>query len=92
MMRFVSTLRDVSVDIDIPVHFSSMFSGPWSIPEEVFARFMLARWMIPIATDSRDRKIDNVIYDPETNEIASYKPRRRWIFASERQFDDVSTE
>jgi len=46
----------------------------------------------PIATDSRERKIDNVIYDPETNEIASYKPRRRWSFDSERQFDDASTE
>lgn len=36
----------------------------------------------PIATDVRERKIDKVIHDPETNEIASYKPRRVWSFES----------
>jgi hypothetical protein len=46
----------------------------------------------PIAANSRERKIDNVVYGPETNKMASYKPRRRWSFDSERQFDDVSTE
>lgn len=51
----------------------------------------------PIATDSRERRIDNVIHDPETNEIASYKPRRRWSFDSERRSttslqNDLETE
>jgi hypothetical protein len=41
MTKFVSSLRDASVDIDIPAHFSDMFSGPSSMPGEVFARFML---------------------------------------------------
>jgi hypothetical protein len=30
----------------------------------------------PIATNSRERRIDNVIQDPETKEISSYKPKR----------------
>jgi hypothetical protein len=37
----------------------------------------------PIATDARERYIDNVVRDPETNEISSYKPRRVWTFESE---------
>ena len=41
----------------------------------------------PIATDARDRKIDNVIHDPETNDIIPYKPRKVWSFDSESQFD-----
>jgi hypothetical protein len=31
----------------------------------------------PIATGAREHKIDNVIRDPETNEIVSYKPRTK---------------
>jgi hypothetical protein len=46
----------------------------------------------PIVTDARKHKIENVIHDPETNEIAFYKPRRLGTFDSERQFDEVSTE
>jgi len=41
----------------------------------------------PIATDARVRKIDNVIHDPETNEIVPYKPRKLWSFDSESQLD-----
>jgi hypothetical protein len=41
----------------------------------------------PIAADSRESKIDNVIHDPETNEIVSYKPRRVWSFDSGSQLD-----
>jgi hypothetical protein len=32
----------------------------------------------PISIEARDRKIVNVIHDPETNEIVSYKPKRVW--------------
>ncbi len=56
MMRFVSTLRDVSVDIDIPVRFLGMFSGLSNMPGEAFAHFILARWMIrllPIQESAR---------------------------------------
>jgi len=41
----------------------------------------------PIANDARKRKIDNVIHDPETNEIGPYKPRRVWYSDSESQLD-----
>ena len=41
----------------------------------------------PIATDARERKIDNVIHDPETNEIVPYKPRKVWSFDSESQLE-----
>ncbi len=34
----------------------------------------------PIATDARERKIDNVIHDPEINEIVTYRPRKVWSF------------
>jgi hypothetical protein len=37
----------------------------------------------PIATDSGERKIANVIHDPETNEIVPYKPRKTWSCNSE---------
>ena len=36
----------------------------------------------PIATDAGERKIANVIRDPETNEIGPYKPRKEWSFAA----------
>jgi hypothetical protein len=45
-MRFVNNLRDVSGDIDIPVHFSSMFSGLSNAPQEGFGRYIVTRWMI----------------------------------------------
>ena len=45
-MRFISNLRDVSVDIDILAHSYDMFSGLSNMPQEAFARYMLARWMI----------------------------------------------
>jgi len=41
----------------------------------------------PIAADAREHKIDNVIRDPETDEIVSYKTRRVWFFDSECQLD-----
>jgi hypothetical protein len=41
----------------------------------------------PIAADARGRKIDIVIRDPETNEIAFYKPGRILGFDSESQPD-----
>jgi hypothetical protein len=41
----------------------------------------------PIATDARVRKIDNVIHDPETNEIVHYKSKKVWFFNSESQLD-----
>jgi hypothetical protein len=41
----------------------------------------------PIATDARARRIDNVIHDPETNQVVPYKPRKVWSFDSESQLD-----
>jgi len=41
----------------------------------------------PIATGARERKMDNVIRDPETNEIVGYRPRRVWSFDSESQHE-----
>jgi hypothetical protein len=41
----------------------------------------------PMAPDARERKIDNVIHDPETNEIVPYRPRKVWSFDSESQLD-----
>ena len=41
----------------------------------------------PIATDSSECKIANVIRDPETNEIGPYKPRKVWSFDSESQLE-----
>ncbi len=43
----------------------------------------------PIAHDACDRRIVNVIHDPETNQIVSYKPRRTWSFDSESQIDGL---
>ena len=36
----------------------------------------------PVTTGAREYKIDRLIRDPETNEVASYKPRRAWSFES----------
>src|ERR1700723_2814313 len=41
----------------------------------------------PVASDAHKRKIDNVIYDVETNEIVLCKPRRAWSFDSESRLD-----
>lgn len=41
----------------------------------------------PIATDAGERKIANVIRDPETNEIGPCKPRKVWSFDSESQLE-----
>jgi hypothetical protein len=41
----------------------------------------------PIVPDARERMIDNLIYDPETKEMAPYKPRKEWSFDSESQLD-----
>jgi hypothetical protein len=41
----------------------------------------------PIASDSRQRRIDNVIHDSETNTAGLYKPKREWFFDSESQLD-----
>jgi len=41
----------------------------------------------PIALDARQRRIENVVHDSETNELISYKPRRAWSFHSESQLD-----
>jgi len=38
----------------------------------------------PIATDARERKIESVIHDPGTNEIAPYRPRRVWVLSIQR--------
>lgn len=38
----------------------------------------------PVSTDSRERKIDSVVRDPETNEIVPYKPRMAWSCDSAR--------
>jgi hypothetical protein len=36
----------------------------------------------PIAADARERKIERVIHDPETNEIVPYRPRNVWSLDS----------
>jgi hypothetical protein len=41
----------------------------------------------PMATDARERKVDNVIRDPQTNQIVSYKPKRAWSFDAETEVD-----
>jgi hypothetical protein len=41
----------------------------------------------PIATGAAKRKIVNVISDPETHEIAPYKPRKVWSFDSESHLE-----
>jgi hypothetical protein len=41
----------------------------------------------PMTIDARERKIDNVIRDPETNEIVTYEPKRAWSFDSGSQID-----
>src|SRR5579863_10235552 len=45
-MRFAGNLRDASVDIDIPAHFSNMFFGRWNMPQEAFGQLMPGPWMI----------------------------------------------
>jgi hypothetical protein len=44
----------------------------------------------PTAADARGRRIDIAIRDPDTKEIAFYKPRRIWGFDSESQPDACS--
>ena len=40
----------------------------------------------PIASNPCKRKIENVVYDPETNEIGFYDPKKLFSFDSESQF------
>ncbi|MGA7791801.1 MAG: hypothetical protein WCA19_02100 [Candidatus Acidiferrales bacterium] len=40
----------------------------------------------PIASNACKRKIENVVYDPETNEIGFYDPKKLFSFDSESQF------
>ena len=40
----------------------------------------------PIASNECKRKIENVVYDPETNEIGFYDPKKLFSFDSESQF------
>ena len=61
----------------------------------VFRTLEYARWGIvsfrtcslnePIPTDARERNIANIVRDPETNEITSYRPRKVWTVESNRQ-------
>jgi hypothetical protein len=40
-----------------------------------------------IAADARERKVERVIHDPETNEIVRYRPRNAWSFDPRSRFD-----
>ena len=40
----------------------------------------------PKASNAYKRKIENVVYDPETNEIGFYNPKKLFSFDSESQF------
>ena len=40
-----------------------------------------------IAADARERKVERVIHDPETNEIVPYRPRNAWSSDSESRLD-----
>src|ERR1700690_49235 len=40
----------------------------------------------PITSNACKRKIENVVYDPETNEIGFYDPKKLFSFDSESQF------
>jgi hypothetical protein len=52
---------------------------------EAFAHFMSAH--DPIATDVRERKIDNIIHDPKTLDIVFYKSRGVQSYDSYSQID-----
>jgi hypothetical protein len=39
-----------------------------------------------VATDARKRKIESVVYDPQTNEIGIYEQKKLRFFDSESQF------
>lgn len=40
----------------------------------------------PVTSSAYKRKIENVVYDPETSEIGFYEPKKRFSFDSESQF------
>jgi hypothetical protein len=42
----------------------------------------------PVAAGARERNIDNVIRDPESNEIIPYKAHRTWSSNAESQLDN----
>jgi hypothetical protein len=59
------------------------------------AAFQLTTEVCPIVTSSLDgpiasnpgrRKIENAVYDPETNEIGFYDPKKLFSLDSESQF------
>jgi hypothetical protein len=77
-MRFVSTLRDASVRYRYTGSFFRYVFRTLEYAGRGIRPFHAWSLDDPIATDARERKIDNVIHDQETSEIAFYKSRRAW--------------